>query len=141
MTDYEAVRLAVEDELGRQKSRRHRFYFRVNLAIFLTVMLLGWIVIPIIYGPFFTQSAALTIFALSIGGLLELVLHYMAMRLDTPEGERALRERLLGRAIQAAMSEEAQKEKAKRVSRLTDDGELVEVDDWDAQESLKNQIS
>jgi hypothetical protein len=133
----ESIRQAVETELVREKVKRRRLFFRINVAAYLGVMLLGWIVIPVIYGPFITGSAGLTIFALSIGGLAELILHYMAIRLDSPDGERALRERLLGQAIQEAMLDARYPEKSKRVSHLSDDGELVEINDWDASESLE----
>ncbi|MBZ0288012.1 MAG: hypothetical protein K8I30_10385 [Anaerolineae bacterium] len=132
----EGIRQAVEVELTREKTRRRKLLFRINVAAYLGVMLLGWIVIPIIYGPFITESSALTIFALSIGGLVEVILHYMTVRLDTADGERALRERLLGQAIQSAMTDGTFPEKAKRVSHLTDDGELVDSPDWDGEEVL-----
>lgn len=137
----ERIRRQVEAELVREKASRRRLFFRINLAAYLGFLLVGWIVIPIIFGPFFTESAALTIFLLSFGGLAEVILHYMTIRLDSAEGERGLREQLLGRAIQEAGLDRAYPEKAKRVSHLSDDGELIESDDWEADESLKNQQS
>jgi hypothetical protein len=137
----ERIRRAVENEITRTKIKRRQQLFRVNVVAYLSALLLGWIVIPVIYGPFLTESSAWTIFALSIAGLVELILHYLTIRLDTGSGERALRERLLGRAIQEAMLDGDLPEKAKRHSRLSDDGEVVDVNDWDDDESLKNQMS
>ena len=138
----ENIRRAVEAELTREKVKRRRLFFRMNVTIYLAILLLGWIIIPIIYGPFFTQSAGWTILALSIGGLVEVMLHYGTIRMDSPDGERALRERLLGQAIQEAMLDGRYPEKAKRTSRLSDDGELIDTDyaDEDEDESLKNQM-
>jgi hypothetical protein len=124
--NFDDLRARVEVELASEKVKRRRFLFRINIAVFLTVMLLGWIIIPAIYGPFLTESSALTIFALSIAGLGQLILHYMAVRMDALEGEHALRERLLGRALQQSF-DAAGTEKAKRTMRLAEDGELVEV--------------
>jgi hypothetical protein len=138
---FEQIRRAIEAQLAREKIQRRRLFFRINVAIYLAVMLLGWIIIPIIHGPFLTESSGLTILSLSIGGLVELILHYGSIRMDTAEGERALRERLLGQAIQEAMLDGAYPEKAKRASRLSDDGELVEVDNWDQDGSPNSQIS
>ncbi|MEO8612784.1 MAG: hypothetical protein ABI690_33125 [Chloroflexota bacterium] len=137
----ESIRRSVEAELTREKTKRRRLFFRVNVAVYLAVMLLGWIIIPIIHGPFLTESASATILALSIGGLLEVILHYRTIRMDSAEGEQALRERLLVQAIQQAMLEGRYPEKAKRTSRLSDDGELIEIDYGDEDESLKNQMS
>jgi hypothetical protein len=123
-TSYERMRQAVERDLEGEKVKRRRTYFRVNVAAYLVIMLIAWIIVPIIWGPFLTLSSTASIFLLSLLGLAEVLLHYAAVRLDTPEGERALRERLLGRALQDMMLDE---EKAKRHMRLSDDGELVEL--------------
>jgi hypothetical protein len=140
----EQIRRAVEAQLIREKAKRRLLFFRMNVTIYLAVMLLGWIIIPIIHAPFLTESAGLTILSLSIGGLIEVILHYRTIHMDSPDGERALRERLLGQAIQQAMLDERYPEKAKRTSRLSDDGELIDMnyadEDEDADESLKNQM-
>jgi hypothetical protein len=142
---FEQIRRAVEIQLTREKAKRRRLFLRMNVTLYLAVMLLGWIIIPIIHGPFLTESSGLTILALSIGGLVEVILHYGTIHMDSADGERALRERLLGKAIQEAMIDGVYPEKAKRTGRLSDDGELIDMnygdDDEDADESLKNQMS
>ena len=126
--NFDDLRHKVEIEMAREKAKRRRLLFRINIAVYLTVMLLGWIIIPAVYGPFLTESSALTIFALTFAGLGQLVLHYTAVRLDTLEGEQALRERLLGRALQQSMAQDGT-QKTKRTMRLTEDGELLDIVD------------
>jgi hypothetical protein len=128
--DLQQLRQVVEEELVREKVKRRRLLFRINVVAYLVVMLFGWIMIPILLGPFYTASAAMTIFALSFAGLMQLILHYMTIRLDTTEGEKALRERLLGRALHNMSADDAGLTvKAKRSLRLSDDGELLDADD------------
>jgi hypothetical protein len=131
---YDSIREAVEAELTREKMKRRRLLFRINLAAYLVVMVVAWIIVPAVLGPFYTASSGIAIFLLSFGGLAEVLLHYLAYRLDTAEGERGMRERLLGRALQQQMQDT---EKSKRHTHLTDDGELLdETDDFGDDESL-----
>jgi hypothetical protein len=141
LPSYEHLRQMVEAELTREKVKRRRFLFRINVAAYLVIMLLGWILIPIMFGPFLTESSALTIFALSFGGLVQVILHYLAIRLDNAEGETALRERLLGRALQnMTEGDERMADKAKRIVRLSEDGELLDiVDEGQDRRSFLNQ--
>lgn len=123
---YEDMLEAVEAELLREKVKRRRLLFRVNVAAYLMVMVFAWIIVPAVQGPFYTASSATAIFLLSFGGLAQVLLHYLAYRLDTAEGERGMRERLLGKALQDHMQV---MEKAKRHAHLTDDGEFADEPD------------
>jgi hypothetical protein len=125
------IRRTVEAELGREKARRRSRFFRLNVAVYVVFMLLAWIVIPALFGPFFTESAFYSLVLFSGMGLGELILHYRALRLDTQAGETDLHERLLGRAVQHLMADDIGAEKPKRHVRLSEDRELVETADPD----------
>ena len=77
-------------------------------------------------------TSALTM--LSIGWAVALLLQTVGFIIDSPIGERSIRDRAMGREMRnemtrLGMDELEEQEKRKGMMRLTDDGELEAVDD------------
>lgn len=117
-----ALRLAVDAELPSEIRRRRAVYLRVSVLAVFTAILLAWLIIPALFGPFtlYGDSALLGLLTLSLSGLLSLGLQRQSAQLDTPAAQRRLRQELLARLL----DEWGMHEKPKRRAYLEDDGEI-----------------
>lgn len=79
------------------------------------------------------EAEGLAIFALTFGLLFSGFIHWRGYHVMSDAATRTRREQLLGRMIQQEWKAEATSEKAKRTLTLSDDGELVEVDEYRTQ--------
>jgi hypothetical protein len=69
---------------------------------------------------------------MTIGGFTALMFQFISLTMDTKRGERQLRDRVFGQILNDEImrlgnDDEDFGEKAKRMMRLTDDGELEEL--------------
>jgi hypothetical protein len=150
--DYRAIRRRAETDLAREKSKVRLIFFLTYLALFAVFMVFGWglylanggtLPQPNIPGVSReTNPVTVAMSLLSAVGFMGLIFQFVSLILDTKIGERQLRERAMGRVMSAEMKrmgiddEDMPHEKAKRLVRLGDDGELEEADPDD--ESLMN---
>jgi hypothetical protein len=135
---YEQLRRQVERDLQNEKERRARFLFRLNMAIYVLFLVIAWVRLFPIFEGFWQQEVVPSLVMLTIAGFVQVVIHWAAYRMATSPGERALRERLLGRAVEATMGgDQTGADKPKRYSHLSAEGELLdEADGFEDDESL-----
>ncbi len=135
-----AVRLRVEEALRLQQRQEQHRWFRVGLATMLASILIAWIGIPALMGPFGVNmnSVIASLFTFTLGLLLGAFFHWRGYRVTSDEATRALRDQLVGRLIQEEWDAGVDSEKAKHTLTLSDDGELVEVEaDYSESEKRK----
>ncbi|GEM_PF-905374 len=150
--DYRALNRRAQTELTRQKSIAHWVLFVVNLLLYLLFVVIGW-------GMFIAGGSAArpgnemtnpivwAMVMLTTGGALSVMFHSISVFLDTRLGEAKMRDQIMARLVAeevmrlGAEDEGLDQEKAKRVMRFTDEGELEEDDvvSEDAPLSLQEQ--
>lgn len=139
------LRRRVEKELKAEKLQVRIIFFSITLLIYVLFMVIGW-------GMFLANGGAQPIpgvednplvggmVMLSVAGFLGVLFQFISLMLETRQGERQMRDRIAARVLSSAMlrlgygdeehsGEETEREKAKRIMRLSDDGELEEVID------------
>ncbi len=147
--DYQRINERVEESVKRDKRLAKYLPFVINAVLFVIVLVIGWQIylgnggsLPgldeIINLPEILRSrgnpttAALLI--LCGGWALALLFQGVVLIIDTPFGERAMRDKAMEREIRKEMTrmrlaEQKAPEKRKGMMRLTDDGELEAIDD------------
>lgn len=147
--DYKGIKERVEKDVRKQKRLAKFILFATNLGLFIVFMVIAWqmflngggtppqgaefINLPGIAKP---AGNPLTnaLVMLSIGWAVALILQATGFFIDSPIGERSMRDRATGREMRKEMErlgldELEEHEKRKGMMRLTDDGELEAVDD------------
>jgi hypothetical protein len=131
---FEQLRRQVERDLQNEKERRAKFLFRLNMAIYVLFLLVAWVRLFPIFEGFWQQEIVPSLVMLTMLGFVQVAIHWAAYRMATSPGERALRERLLGRAVEATMGgDDTNTDKPKRYTHLHDDGELDDAGEWEAE--------
>jgi len=147
--DYKAVKERVEAQVRREKNLSKFVLFAVNLALFLVFTIFAWRTyiasggslptleqmtnIPGIPKPAMDPVMSILLM-MSVGWGIAVFMQIVAMIIDTPLGERSIRDRATGREMRKEMARVGledleEHEKRKGMMRLTDDGELEAVDD------------
>jgi hypothetical protein len=137
--DYKALRRKAQTNLQRQKILTRWVLFVVNLMLYLLFVVLSW-------GMFLSTGAAKftpnipgvsqqdpitgAMIMLTVMGGLGVMFQFISAFLDTRLGEAKMRDQIMGRLVSEEIlrlgGEDDEQEKAKRVMRLTDEGELEE---------------
>ena len=145
--DYRAIRERVDEKLKREMRLAKFVLFAVNLGLFAACMVMAWHLylsnggVPPVWEEFINipgiarpagNPATSALVMLTVGWIVALLIQGVSMILDTKLGQRQTRERIMGREVNKEIERlglytESQKEKAKHVMRLSDDGELEEV--------------
>lgn len=123
-----ALQAQVEEQMRRDQIQAQRRWFRRGVAMVFLAIVVAWVVIPAARAPM--EAEGLAIFALTFGLLFSGFIHWRGYHVISDAAMRTRREQLLGRMIQEEWKAEATSEKAKRTLTLSDDGELVEVDEY-----------
>lgn len=148
--DYRALNRRAQTALKRQKSIARWVFFALSLFIFLLFLGFGW--------AFFggsTTSSTMTaeelktagMIMLTTGGGLVLMFQFISAILETSSGEAQMRARIMERLVAEEImrlgeaEEGYDEEKAKRMMRLTDDGELEEVIEEEMPPQSQRQIA
>ncbi len=147
--DYKAINERVEKQVRKEKNLSKFILFVVNLGLFVMFLSMAWnmylsnggtpprieefLNIPGVAKPSGDPSTSALIM-LSVGWAVALLFQVIAMVIDTPIGERSIRDRATGREMRREMAraqteDTEEHEKRKGMMRLTDDGELEAVDD------------
>ncbi len=147
--DYKAINERVEKHVRKEKNLAKFILFATNLGLYVMFLFIAWqmylsnggtlprpedlVNIPGLarFGGNPTTSALVM---LSIGWAVALLFQVIGMIIDTPIGERSIRDRATGREMRNEMArlkldDVEEQEKRKGIMRLTDDGELEAVDD------------
>ncbi|MBI1281655.1 MAG: hypothetical protein GC179_26250 [Anaerolineaceae bacterium] len=147
--DYKAINERVEKQVRREKNLTKFILFATNLGLYVMFLFIAWqmylanggtpprleemVNIPGIarFGGNPTTSALVM---LSVGWAVALLLQVVGFIIDLPIGERSIRDRATGREMRREMTRLGlasleEQEKRKGMMRLTDDGELEDVDD------------
>ena len=150
--DYRAIRTRVNEGLKKQKFRTRLALFIVSLITFIIFMAIGWgiflsnggadmQIINETTGRMNSPLVGAMIIA-SMSGFMGALFQGIGLVLDTKAGEDSMRERLVAREIGKEMmqmgADEAD-EKRKHMMRLSDDGELQEVVEDEAEPEGKRQ--
>jgi hypothetical protein len=139
--DYKALRKRVQTDLQRQKTLTRWILFAVNLFLYLLFVVISWGMFIAAGGadltpniPGVSQSDPITgaMVMMTVAGGLGLMFQFISTILDTRIGEAQMRDRLMARLVAEEVmrlgeEEEGLQEKAKRMMRLSDEGELEEV--------------
>jgi hypothetical protein len=147
--DYKAIKDRVEKQVRKEKRLAKFILFAVNFGLFVVFMVIAWgmylrnggtppqwenfVNFPGIArsaGDPFTNAMVM----LTIGWVAALILQAVGFIIDSPIGERSIRDRATGREMRREMErlgldELEEHEKRKGMMRLTDDGELEAVED------------
>ena len=147
--DYKGIKERVEKDVRKQKRLAKFILFATNLGLFIVFMVFAWgmflrnggvppqaenfVNLPGIAKPAgdpFTNAMVM----LTIGWVAALILQAVGFIIDSPIGERSMRDRATGREMRKEMErlgldELEEHEKRKGMMRLTDDGELEAVDE------------
>ncbi len=131
--DYEAVHRYVEVNLKEAKRRQRRALLRLHCLLYLIANLIGWIIITApVLGSLSPYDLPFYFYHMEfLGGLVTIIwgvglfLHARALHLESPEGERHLRARLVVEAMQNRTAAESPKLKREQIMRLADDGEFA----------------
>lgn len=144
MDDYGAIREYVEKHLPRYKVTTKLTLFAVNLILFVvfTVITLAAASSAGVLATIgqdlanlqkTTDPAAVAVILPLIGWLTALILHGVTLLMDTKMAERQMRAQLamraMGHKLSEAVSQPAEKPKRGQAMRLSEDGELVPVDE------------
>ncbi len=140
--DYDVLQQKVETELAKQKRILQVLLFVMSIAFYLAFMAFGWGLFlsnggqpPAMNLPGVARAAnplGDAMMMLSIAGFIPILVQFVILFLGTRLGERQMRERVTGRLVTAQMRQlEPQKEKAKRMMQLGDDGELEAISEPD----------
>jgi hypothetical protein len=147
--DYKGIKERVEQRVRKEKNLSKFILFAVNVALFLVFTIFAWRTyiasggslptleqmtnIPGVPKPAMDPVMSILLM-MSVGWAVALLLQAVGFIIDTPIGERSIRDRAMGREMRKEMARlglddlEAQ-EKRKGMMRLTDDGELEALDD------------
>lgn len=144
MDDYGAIREYVEKHLPRYKVTTKLTLFAVNLILFVvfTVITLAAASSAGVLATIgqdlanlqkTTDPIAVAVMLPLVGWFTALILHGVTLLMDTKMAERQMRAQLamraMGHKLSEATSQPAEKPKRDQAMRLSEDGELVPVDE------------
>ena len=146
--DYHAIQERADAAVKRRQARRRVGLFVINVLLYMSLNAVTW-------GSLLTREytysdfTIATMFVLSVGWTVSLFLHGASLWANSERASQRRRERAIVREIAREMARlglderdiytSFGDEKAKRESRLTiDDDELVEIHDWDGNDSRQN---
>ena len=141
--DYRAIRQRVEQQTRKEKMWLRLFLLALTIIIFIIFAVSSWqsfndgVLPPLEEWNFRDQASTIdaqtsAMMMMTVGWLLAILFQAISLVIDTRFGENSLRERIMGREVnkeimRLGMDSDEQKEKAKHVMRLSDDGEMEEV--------------
>lgn len=144
--DYRAIRQSVEKSLKRRKSIMRWVLLGVNLIMFGLFTIIAWGMaqgtgLLVDSNP---QGEGLigALVMLNIGWFTALMFQFFSAIVDVPNAENQMRAQIMSEEISKAMlnlgadESDAPVQKAKRMMRLSDDGELEEIVAEDGSEDL-----
>lgn len=137
--DYRAIRKSVEKSLKRRKSIMRWVLLGANLIMFGLFTIIAWGMAQgtglLVDGNSQGEGLIGALIMLNIGWFTALMFQFFSAIVDVPNAENQMRAQIMSEEISKAMLElgtdesEAPAEKAKRMMRLSDDGELEEIAD------------
>ncbi|MEP6987118.1 MAG: hypothetical protein ABI970_16045 [Chloroflexota bacterium] len=147
--DYKGIKERVEVRVRKEKRLSNFILLATNLGLYVMFLVIAWQMylanggtLPnwdsMVNLPGFVRSAGdpttSALMMLSIGWAVAILLQTVGFIIDSPIGERSIRDRAMGREMRKEMTrlgmdELEEQEKRKGMMRLTDDGELEAVDD------------
>lgn len=147
--EREALRRYIDANLEGERSKQRIIFAGVNVGLFLLFSVLAWFVLPQAIpspsGEVFSRAGLVGLIMFTAGWGTSALLHVISTLMETKWGTRQLRRNLavrfrieravFGAAMHDIEAEERrtytpQREKAKRQAmRLSDDGELVPLDE------------
>lgn len=153
--DYRALRKQVETDLKRQKNLTRWILFVVNLFLYLLFVAISWGMFIAAGGadltpniPGVSQSDPITgaMIMLTVAGGLGLMFQFITAMLDTRAGEASMRAKLMARLMSEEVmrlgeESDSEQEKAKRMMRLSDEGELEDIIEEEMPPQSQRQIS
>lgn len=132
--DYDAVRERAEIDMQRRKRLSRSIFFVVSLGMFILFQCIVWLGFVSQTTMPMDDNIMGALIMLTVGWAVGLFMHGMSALMDTGAMDRSMREQSIAREIArevTRMAHEPARDKAKHSGRLavSDDGELVEVED------------
>jgi uncharacterized membrane protein YhiD involved in acid resistance len=138
--DYRAIRQNVEKSLKRRKSIMRWVLLGVNLMMFGLFTIIAW---GMAQGTGLLGEGLIgALIMLNVGWFTALLFQFISAIADAPNAENQMRAQIMSEEISKAMLElgadesDAPVQKAKRMMRLSDDGELEEIVEEGGPENL-----
>lgn len=142
--DYRSIRKRAEELLVRDKRMMRLIFLIINLVIYIAFMIIGWSLflnnggqapttgVHVGFNEEDPFTAAMVLLS-TVGGI-GVLFQFISLIIETKAGERQMRERAMGRALNEEMMRLADEtgepqEKAKHMMQLSDDGELEAIVD------------
>lgn len=144
--DYRKIRRLADERLTSEKFRTRISFFAASLFAFILFEVISWALFLSRDGSSSGNGAVVgALVLLTISGMLGLLGQGMSIMLDTKAGERQLREKVYGSVMNEELmrlgeEDDSLSEKAKHMTRLTDDGELEEVAEDERQYEFEQQV-
>lgn len=129
--DYRAIKREVESRLKQRKTVTRWVFFLITLLMF--VVFVGLTISLSQRAAVLDSDLIGGIFLLGAGWFTSVLFHMISATLDTKASEDLMRVRIMAQVMGESLLDpdnadgEAPAEKAKRMMRLTDDGELEEI--------------
>jgi len=156
--DYRAINERVEVGVKKEKNFAKFILFAVDLGLFVMFLFMAWNMylgnggVPPRWEEFVNlpgviksagNPATSALVMLTVGWAVALLFQVIGLIMDTPLGERSIRDKVTGREMRKELARLQvenleEPEKLKVMMRLTDDGELEAVDDV-AEVAVSNQ--
>ena len=147
--DYKGIKERVEVRVRKEKRLSKFILLATNMGLYVMFLVIAWRMYLLNGGTLPTVEMMVNIpgltktlgdpttsalMMLSIGWAVAVLLQTIGFIIDSPIGERSIRDRAMGREMRKEMTrlgmdELEEQEKHKGMMRLTDDGELEAVDD------------
>jgi hypothetical protein len=135
--DYRAIRRNVEQSLKRRKTTMRWVFLGVSLMMFGLFTILAWGMAQqtglLADGNPQADGLIGALIMLNVSGFMGILFQFISAMTDTPAAENQMRAQIMSEEISKSLLElgadapEAPTEKAKRMMRLSEDGELEEL--------------
>ncbi len=142
--DADKIRQYVDQNFKKARRTQHLILWGTNFCFFVVLSLIAWLIV-LGKPPVSDQTmAALTL--VSAGWMVGLIMHSIALYTESEAGQRQIRQQLALKAMQEALGQTAldapeaqEKPKRAQVVELSDDGELIPVEETEARSNQKEQ--
>lgn len=143
--DYGDLQAEIEREVVHQRRLAGRIFFGTNLLLLILFMIIS---MSMVFGsgiqPTDTHLAALIM--LGVGWAVATFMQGMALMIDSNSGEKQIRDRVMRdkmntlmqqEMLRRAVAERSAKPKREERLALSEDGELVPLDEWEAEQQRR----
>jgi hypothetical protein len=136
--DASKIRQYVDQNIKKARQTQRYILLGVNVGLFTLFTLIAWIIA--LSSPSDSKQLVGSFIMLSIGFLTSVIMHAVATYTESEMGQRQIRQQLALKALQEAIGQSVseavevpEKRKHDQVVELSDDGELVPIEEIQAE--------